>query len=398
MVSLLESMRKNDRPGFGHWGGCHPACWLRSAIRRVCSSVSVMVFVGLLTTISAARRRAAFQSDPVFKALLLDGRTAQRPAGFARARGDHAGVGGGRQARAAARAGVQADSRGLGHGRGDRSLDVVLPEGDCLMRVTIGSASETALEVQSDALGKLAVPLDSLLGLIMVVPAETDVLDGLWDRVRLEPRKEEVVWLSNGDRIARRVSGLGRAQDQDPGQRQAGGDRAKRDLGGRVRSGAGQLSSAEVGFSGDLAQRWHEAGGRECEDRRQQGAEATSRFGEKVRFPLSELVSVHVRSTSYDYLTERTPIQAVYFPTSDRLASFGSIGRSTAIFSSSPGKHTTAGSARRAARCWRTGSNRGIGGFRRWWGLTIGPGCYGSVVFRVLVDKEERFKTRRFRP
>ncbi len=99
----------------------------------------------------------------------------------------------------------------------DRSM-LVLPEGDCLMRVTIGSATETALEVQSDSLGKLSVPLDSLLGLIMVVPAETEVLDGLWDRVRLEPRKEEVVWLSNGDRIARRVSGLGRAEDQDAGQ------------------------------------------------------------------------------------------------------------------------------------------------------------------------------------
>ena len=45
----------------------------------------------------------------------------------------------------------------------DRSM-IVLPEGDCLMRVTLGTASETALDVQSDTLGKLAVPLDCLLG------------------------------------------------------------------------------------------------------------------------------------------------------------------------------------------------------------------------------------------
>ena len=38
------------------------------------------------------------------------------------------------------------------------------------MRVTLGSATETALEVQSDTLGKLSVPLDCLLGWIMVVP------------------------------------------------------------------------------------------------------------------------------------------------------------------------------------------------------------------------------------
>ena len=42
--------------------------------------------------------------------------------------------------------------------------------------------------------------------------------------------------------------------------------------------------------------------------------EATSRFGQKVRFLLSELVSVHVRSPSYDYLTERKPVRAAYFP------------------------------------------------------------------------------------
>ena len=83
----------------------------------------------------------------------------------------------------------------------DRSM-VVLPDGDRLMRLTIGSATETALDVQSDTLGKLSLPLESLLGWIMVVPALPDDLDGLWDRVRLEARKEEVVWLSNGDRIA----------------------------------------------------------------------------------------------------------------------------------------------------------------------------------------------------
>ena len=36
----------------------------------------------------------------------------------------------------------------------DRSM-VVLPDGDRLMRLALGSATETALEVQSDALGKL---------------------------------------------------------------------------------------------------------------------------------------------------------------------------------------------------------------------------------------------------
>ena len=42
---------------------------------------------------------------------------------------------------------------------------VIFPEGDRLMRVTIGSSTETSLEVQSDALGKLSIPLEGILGI-----------------------------------------------------------------------------------------------------------------------------------------------------------------------------------------------------------------------------------------
>ena len=79
---------------------------------------------------------------------------------------------------------------------------MILPEGDRLMRVTIGSSTETSLEVQSDALGKLSVPLDGILGLVVASENQAAELDTLWERVRTEPRSTEVVWLANGDRLA----------------------------------------------------------------------------------------------------------------------------------------------------------------------------------------------------
>ena len=85
---------------------------------------------------------------------------------------------------------------------------IVLPEGDCICRVNVGSTTDTTLEVKSDALGKLTVPLDCLLGLILSSPTQTGDFEALWDRVRSEPRSTEVVWLMNGDRLAGGFLGL----------------------------------------------------------------------------------------------------------------------------------------------------------------------------------------------
>ncbi len=44
---------------------------------------------------------------------------------------------------------------------------VILPDGDRIMRVVIGSTTDTDLELKSDVLGNLEIPLDSLLGLVI---------------------------------------------------------------------------------------------------------------------------------------------------------------------------------------------------------------------------------------
>jgi hypothetical protein len=85
---------------------------------------------------------------------------------------------------------------------------VLFPNGDRLYRTSIGAASETALEVQSYTLGNVAVPLESMLGLVLALPTDSDALDGLVQRVRSERRSSEILWLANGDRLTGGFLGL----------------------------------------------------------------------------------------------------------------------------------------------------------------------------------------------
>jgi len=85
---------------------------------------------------------------------------------------------------------------------------ILFPGGDRLYRTVIGPATETTLEVQSYALGNVAIPLEALLGLVLGRPPDPDALDALLMRVRTEPRTSEVVWLANGDRLSGGFLGL----------------------------------------------------------------------------------------------------------------------------------------------------------------------------------------------
>ena len=117
-----------------------------------------------------ARQLRRFR-DPVFKALLVDGSTVS---------GRIMSLGPG----AIKLASGEGPARELPLGRLIKltressvafpSLDrshVIFPEGDCLMRAVVGSSTETTLDVRSDALGKMAIPLESMLGLVSRRPA-----------------------------------------------------------------------------------------------------------------------------------------------------------------------------------------------------------------------------------
>jgi hypothetical protein len=272
----------------------------------------------------------------------------------------------------------------------DRSM-VVLPDGDRLMRVTLGSASETALDVLSDALGKLSLPLEGLLGWIMVEPPVRDDIDAMWDRVRLEPRKGEVVWLSNGDQLSGNFLGY---------------DRLLKLLSDGKPREIDQSRIVAVGFDGSLVNYPRPKSGfleLTLYDGTRFGAtdsriddgniEATARFGGKVRFQLSELVGVHVVSQSYVYLTERKPVRTSYFPyvgptrefRVDRTVDGHLFSLAGQVFDHGLGTQSRTLLAYRI----EPGDRR----FQALVGVDERAGPSGSVVFRVLVDKEQRFKS-----
>ena len=181
---------------------------MRFSLRLVAKVVLISLATGMSPLAEIAPRcfagDAPVSSDPVFKALLTDGGTVS---------GRLVSLGPG----AITLATADGTPRALPLNRlikltrevpialnaPEPSQIVVLPDGDRICQVTVGAANETTLEVKSDALGKLAVPLDCLLGLILSSPTQTSDFDALWDRVTAEPRSTEVVWLMNGDRLAR---------------------------------------------------------------------------------------------------------------------------------------------------------------------------------------------------
>jgi hypothetical protein len=273
----------------------------------------------------------------------------------------------------------------------DRSM-VVLPDGDRLMRVTLGPATETALEVQSDALGKVSLPLESLLGWIMVEPSVRDDIDPMWDRLRLEPRKDEVVWLSNGDRVSGNFLGY---------------DRALKLLSDGKPREFDQSRILAVGFDSALVNYARPKSGYlefTLYDGTRFGAidakiddgniEATTRFGGKVRFPSSELVAVHVMSQSCVYLTERKPAQTGYFPYVGPTREFRADRMVDGHLFSLAGQVYDRGLGTQSRTLLAYRIEPGDRRFQALVGVDERAGPSGSVVFRVLVDKQQRFKSQ----
>ena len=188
---------------------------------------------------------------------------------------------------------------------------VLFPDGDRLYRTVIGPATETTLEVQSYALGNVAIPLDSLLGLVLTLPADPDALDVLLTRVRTEPRTSEVVWLANGDRLTGGFLGLSDKQVKF----QAGNGPIELDRTGIVALGFDPALVAYPKPEDDFLELTMADGSRlgVTNPRIEQGqVVATTRFGAVIRLALGDLVQVHARTASVVYLSEREPTASQY--------------------------------------------------------------------------------------
>ena len=274
----------------------------------------------------------------------------------------------------------------------EESQAVLLPEGDRLMRAAIGTANDTNLEVRCESLGKLEIPLECLLGLILSTEGRSGTFDARWDRILVEPRRNEVVWLLNGDQIE------GGFLEMDDRRIKIQRDQKPVEI---ERSGV-----VSLGFDPALLN-YPRPKGHFLEFTLNDGTrlgvtgskldegtlEATTRFGRPVRFALGDLSRVIARTSSVIYLAERTPLKAVYAsyigPTrvyrTDRTVDGRSFQLSGQIYDRGIGTQSRTLLAYRI----EPGDRR----FQALVGVDERAGPLGNVLFRVLIDGEERFRS-----
>ncbi len=177
--------------------------FLRSSRRGSLSGVTgaAVLVIGTVSAL-ADSESSPVSSDPIFKALMVDGRSPSGriisfdPDAITIATKD------GTQESLALNQLVKLTREPVPTLPGwEESQAVLLPEGDRLMRTAVGSANDTSLEVRSESLGRLELPLDCLLGLILSTQGQSGTFDARWDQILVEPRRNEVVWLINGDRL-----------------------------------------------------------------------------------------------------------------------------------------------------------------------------------------------------
>jgi NPCBM/NEW2 domain len=273
------------------------------------------------------------------------------------------------------------------------SQAVFLPDGDRLMRTAINSATDTSLEVRSESLGKLEIPLGSLLGLILSATGQSGTFDARWDQILVEPRKTEVVWLVNGDRLDGSFLGMDERKikleiDQKP---------LEVDRSGVV----------SVGFDPGLVNYPRPKGiflelslidgtrlGVEGAKLEEGNVRATTRFGQSVRFALGELTRVMVQSESVTYLTESHFVKPIYVsyvgPTRNCRTDRAVDGRPFQLAGQMYDRGIGTDSRTFLVYRIRPGDRR----FQALVGVDDRAGPLGSVVFRVLVDGKERFRSK----
>lgn len=364
-----------------------------SACHRVLlvSACSILLVPGLGVRGSAAHAGAVVSSDPAFKALLIDGRTVS---------GRLASLGPG-PIKLISTDGtahelplnrlikltrdVSAAVPGL-----DTS-HVLLPDGDRIMRVSIESSTETSLEIQSDVLGKLLVPLDGALGLIFADQSRTTELDPLWEQVRAFPRTTEVIWLTNGDRLAGGFLGLYESKIKI----QVRGKPVEVDRPGVLALGFDSKLISYPKPEFDFLELTLKDGSRlgVTEARIDDGnVMATTRFGAAIKFSLNELIRLHARSSSVVYLSERKTVRDQYQsyvgPTReyrvDRTVDGHPFHLGGQAYDRGLGTQSTTFLAYRV----EPGDHR----FQALVGVDERAGPLGSVAFRVIVDGKERWK------
>jgi hypothetical protein len=267
---------------------------------------------------------------------------------------------------------------------------VLFPDGDRLCKAVIGPASETTLDVSSYALGNLAIPLESLLGLILTLPRESAAVDALCTRVRSEERTTEVLWLANGDRLGGGFLGL----DEKRVKFQAATGPAAIERAGVDALGFDPAVVAYPRPEGDFLELTMADGSRlgVTGARIEQGhVVASTRFKTSIRLALSELIQIHARTSTIAYLSERPAAAEQYVPFLGPARPYRRDQNVDGhpLVLAGQGYDRGLGTQSRTLLAYRLAA--GDRRFQATVGIDDAAGPLGSVVFRVLVDGKERY-------
>ncbi|MHB1561558.1 MAG: NPCBM/NEW2 domain-containing protein [Isosphaeraceae bacterium] len=330
--------------------------------------------------------------EPTFAALLVDGSTARgRVVAIEDASVTLAAKDGKRQSLALDRLVKLTRETAAPVSEADGEQAVYLADGDRLLHATIGTSSDTRLQVRSNSLGDLELPLSSLTGLVLAAGDGASSAGTLANRILYEKRMSEVVWLANGDRLVGSFLGMDdrviRLQVADrPIEVERGGAlaigfdpallRVNRPKGGYLE--ATLNDGTRLGLTNMKL-----ADG---------NVEATTRFGPAVRFPLGAVARFRARTHSVVYLSERPHAAAQYDsyvgPTRPYRIDENVEGQPIRLGGQVYDRGIGTASRTLIAYRLEPGDRR----FQATIGVDERAGPLGSVVFRVLVDRDERFK------
>jgi hypothetical protein len=336
---------------------------------------------------------APVSSDPVFRAILSDGKTVSgRIDSFGEASISLAGVDGSKHELAFDRLfKLSRDSAGPTD-EPEASHQVLFPDGDMLSRVNVLASTETSLVIQSSILGKVLVPLNSPVGVIVTPPRQADALDILRDRVLRDARTTEVLWMTNGDRLTGSFVSL----DNHELEFQIDANPVRID---RARVVALGFDPALVVYPRpknsflEFALTDGSRLGLASVHLSEGHVQGIARFGEPIRFPLADLSRIYSRSASVVYLSERVPAAVQYVPfigpTRPLRIDQTVDGHPFQLAGESFDRGVGTQSRTLVAYRLEAGDRR----FQSLVGVDERAGPLGSVVFRVLVDGKERFKS-----
>jgi hypothetical protein len=366
----------------------------RSPASRISSVLAAaMLGLGSLSTAAAMAENPRLASDPVFTGLLVDGKTISgRIAALSTAvitleNEDNA------REDVPVRTLVKLFREPQTAPRTVDGSHVLLPDGDRLMRVVVGSTSETSVTVEwHSALGKLTIPIDAVLGMVLTGPADSEAFDVLWNRVRDEPRNSEVVWLMNGDRM----TGGFLAMDDQAIKLQIDGKPVDIDRTGVVALGFDPAALTYARPAGDFFDVTLADGSRLGVT----GAKldkgqivATTRFSQLIRFPLADVVGIEPRTEAVVFLTDRKPdgqSYVAYFGPSRPFRADQTVdGHRFQVGGHVYERGLGTQSRTLLAYKLKPGDRR----FQATVGVDERAGPLGSVVFRVLIDGKPQFTT-----